>query len=176
MIRVRVNNTGDQLEGAHLLPPPSRTHALQWASSLTLPPLVWQAGRSTCPTCALVRCRHASCALTRFVPCAQTDFVQSFVSFPPPPAAAIAFESDTAVVVNGALVLFGPPAPTRSCPQPLAHTAPFRRLQTTYNNVGGGVVVALESQLDNEVERGRRVERARQGWGAHTLQLTFPND
>lgn len=67
-----------------------------------------------------------------------TDFVQSFVNFPAPPAAQQTFESDNAVVVNGAL--------------------------TTFNNVNGGVVVALESQLDNEVERARRVERARQGW------------
>ena len=67
-----------------------------------------------------------------------TDFVQSLTSFPPPPAAAMEFESDSAVVVNGAL--------------------------TTYNNVNGGVVVAFESVLDNEVERGRRIERARQAW------------
>ena len=89
VIRLRVNNTGDQLEG--------------WAVYLP-----------------------------------DTDFVQSFVSFPPPPAAQMQFESDNAVVVNGAL--------------------------TTYNNVNGGVVVAFESQLDNEVERARRIERARQGW------------
>ena len=89
VIRVRVNNTGDTIEG--------------WAVYLP-----------------------------------DTDFVQSFTSFPAPPAAQMEFESDNAVVVNGAL--------------------------TTYNNVNGGVVVAFESQLDNEVERARRVERARQGW------------
>ncbi|MGZ0213817.1 MAG: hypothetical protein ACKVI4_15195 [Actinomycetales bacterium] len=89
VIRIRVNNTGDQLEG--------------WACYLP-----------------------------------DTDYVQSFVNFPAPPAAQAQFQSDNAVVVNGAL--------------------------TTYNNVNGGVVVALESQLDNEVERPRRVERASQAW------------
>lgn len=50
VIRIRVNNTGDQLEGARLPSPPSRTHSLRSDSSLTLPPLVWQAGPSTFPT------------------------------------------------------------------------------------------------------------------------------
>lgn len=69
---------------------------------------------------------------------------------------------------------FGPPAPTRSRPRPLAHTAPPPwRLQTTYNNVNGGVVVLFESQLDSQVENARRVERAMQAWGAHALQ-SFP--
>ena len=67
VIRIRVNNTGDQLEG--------------WAVYLP-----------------------------------DTDFVQSFVNFPAPPAAQQTFESDNAVVVNGALVLSGPLGSTRSRP------------------------------------------------------------
>lgn len=87
VLRIRVNNQGDQLEG--------------WA--LYLP---------------------------------DTDFVQSFIDFPPPPAAQVGFDSSTAVVVNGALSAYDP-----------------------------NTVEVVFSKLDESVERERRIERARQAWG-----------
>ena len=86
VIRVRVNEQGDQIEG--------------WA--LYLP---------------------------------DTDFVQSFIDFPPPPASQVGFDSSTAVVVNGAFSAYDPNS-----------------------------VQVVFSKLDENVERGKRVERARQAW------------
>ena len=66
---------------------------------------------------------------------ADTDFVQSFIDFPPPPAAQVGFDSATAVVVNGALTAFDP-----------------------------NTVEIVFSKLDESVERERRIQRARQAW------------
>jgi len=67
---------------------------------------------------------------------ADTDFVQSFIDFPPPPAAQVGFDSSTAVVVNGALSAY------RS-----AHQL--------------GIVF---SKLDSSVQTELREQRARQAW------------
>ena len=66
---------------------------------------------------------------------ADTDFVQSFIDFPAPPASQVGFDSATAVVVNGAFSAYDP------------------------NNVQ-----VVFSKLDENVERERRIERARQAW------------
>ena len=60
---------------------------------------------------------------------------QSFIDFPPPPAAQVGFDSSTAVVVNGALTAFDP-----------------------------NTVEIVFSKLDESVERERRIARARQAW------------
>ena len=60
---------------------------------------------------------------------------QSFIDFPPPPAAQVGFDSSTAVVVNGALSAYDPNS-----------------------------VEVVFSKLDESVERERRIERARQAW------------
>ena len=93
VIRVRVNDQGDQIEG--------------WA--LYLP---------------------------------DTDFVQSFIDFPAPPASQVGFDSATAVVVNGALSAYDP------------------------NNVQ-----VVFSKLDENVERERRIERARQAWRLFVIDI-----
>lgn len=64
-----------------------------------------------------------------------SDFVQSFVDFPPPPAAAVGFDSSTAVVINDALALYD-----------------MNKLEIIF------------SPLDRNVEREQREERARQAW------------
>ena len=87
VLRIRVNNTGDQLEGVGALPRQD------------------------------------------------TDYVQSFIDFPPPPAAQVGFDSSTAVVVNGAFSAYDP-----------------------------NDVEVVFSKLDESVERERRIERARQAW------------
>jgi len=86
VIRIRVNDPGDQLEG--------------WA--LYLP---------------------------------DTDFVQSFIDFPSPPASQVGFDSSTAVVVNG-----------------------------LFKVVDGNDVQVVFSELDDQVERPRRIKRAQQAW------------
>ena len=86
VIRIRVNDPGDQIEG--------------WA--LYLP---------------------------------DTDFVQSFIDFPPPPASQVGFDSSTAIVVNG-----------------------------LFQTVSGDDVKVIFSELDDSVERGRRIKRAQQAW------------
>jgi len=60
---------------------------------------------------------------------------QSFIDFPPPPAAQVGFDSSTAVVVNGALSAYDPNS-----------------------------VEVVFSKLDESVERERRIERAQQAW------------
>ena len=85
-LRIRVNNTGDTLEG--------------WAVYLP-----------------------------------DTDHVLSFADFSPPPSASAAFDSSSAVVVNGALTAFNPDD-----------------------------VKIVFSKLDENVERETRVQRATQAW------------
>lgn len=64
-----------------------------------------------------------------------TDFVQSHIDFPAPPAARVGFDSSSAVVVNGSLTAVDPDQ-----------------------------VQIVFSKLDASVEFERRVERARQAW------------
>jgi hypothetical protein len=73
-----------------------------------------------------------------------TDFVQSFIDFPPPPAAQVGFDSSTAVVVNGAFTTLDP-----------------QQVQVVF------------SKLDESVERERREERARQAWGCKCLNIKY---
>ena len=98
VLRMRVNDQGDQLEG--------------WA--LYLP---------------------------------DTDFVQSFVDFPAPPASQVGFDSSTAVVVNGALSAYNP-----------------------------NDVEVIFSKLDESVEREKRIERARQAWTLFTADIKQRSD
>ena len=78
---------------------------------------------------------------------ADTDFVQSFIDFPPPPAAQVGFDSSTAVVVNGALTAYDP-----------------------------NQVEVVFSKLDESVERERRVTRARQAWSLFVRDVKQRSD
>lgn len=98
VLRIRVNDQGDQLEG--------------WA--LYLP---------------------------------DTDFVQSFIDFPPPPAAQVGFDSSTAVVVNAALTGFDQ---TRT--------------------------IIDFSKLDQSVEMATRVERGAQAWSLFVRDVSQRSD